>query len=151
MGGLLRQAARMFFGGANAVKKAFWFRLVSLAAFVMLLAFSCAMAEEAACPVQAPSAIDTFATQWQLFSGEAVEYRLTLQVDPEAGSDLDVYVRYDGGPWEHCANLRGQGLGRHLLRLLPHRCQHFALELRGRGACRVLSLGMVLEEGSESL
>ena len=86
---------------------------------------------------------------WELESGSIS--RLTLQVDPEAGSDLDVYVRYDGGPWEHCANLRGQGLGRHLLRLLPHRCQHFALELRGRGACRVLSLGMVLEEGSESL
>lgn len=105
MGGLLRQAARMFFGGVNAVKKAFWFRLVSLAAFVMLLAFSCAMAEEAACPVQAPSAAGTFATQWQLFSGEAVEYRLTLQVEEETG--LRTYTIQNPAEWGIPASVCG--------------------------------------------
>ena len=76
--------------------------------------------------------------------------RLALQLELEQGADLEVAVSYDRGPWESCGNLRGQEPGRRLLRLMPHRCQSFRLELRGRGACQVLGIGMTTEEGSES-
>lgn len=76
--------------------------------------------------------------------------RLSLRLELEGGSDLDIFLRYDGeGPWVHGANLRGRGLGAQVVSLLPRRCDHFALRLKGRGPCRVYGIAMILEDGSD--
>ncbi len=81
---------------------------------------------------------------------EKIISRLSLRLELESGSDLDIYARYDGeGPWVHGANLRGKGLGSQVVSLLPRRCDHFALKFKGRGTCRVYSIAMILEDGSD--
>lgn len=76
--------------------------------------------------------------------------RLSLRLELEGGADVDIFLRYDGeGPWVHGANLRGSGLGAQVVSLLPRRCDHFALRLKGRGACRLYSIAMILEDGSD--
>lgn len=76
--------------------------------------------------------------------------RLSLRLKPEAGSDVDVFIRYDGeGEWIHGANLRGDGLGSRVIPLLPRRCEFFALRLQGRGPCLVYGVSAVQEEGSD--
>ncbi len=81
---------------------------------------------------------------------EKIISRLSLRLELESGSDLDIFVRYDGeGSWIHGANLRGRGLGSQVVSLLPRRCNHFALRLKGRGVCRLYSIAMILEDGSD--
>lgn len=76
--------------------------------------------------------------------------RLAIRLKPEAGSDVDVYIRYDGeGEWIHGANLRGDGLGSRVIPLLPRRCEYYNLRLRGRGPCLVYGVSAVQEEGSD--
>lgn len=77
--------------------------------------------------------------------------RLCLRLKPEAGSDVDVYIRYDDeGEWLHSANLRGDGLGSRVIPLLPRRCEFFALRLRGRGPCKIYHISTIWEDGSDT-
>ena len=89
------------------MKKTFWFHLVLAAVLGMMLALLCAqvMAEEAVCPVNAPSEIHEFPSQWQLFSGDPVDYRLTLQVDEETG--LRTYTIQNPADWGIPASVCG--------------------------------------------
>ena len=76
--------------------------------------------------------------------------RLTLRLLLERESWLEVEVRYDSvGPWEHMASLRGDRLHSRNVPILPRRCDHMELRLRGAGPCRVYSLVKTVTEGSD--
>jgi hypothetical protein len=76
--------------------------------------------------------------------------RLTLRLELEPGSKLEIYVRYDQEKqWQKLGMTYGRKLGSFSLPVRPRRCDHLQLELRGRGMGKVYSITKTLEEGSE--
>lgn len=60
--------------------------------------------------------------------------RLTLRLDAERTSTVEVAVSYDGGAWETVASLAAQGSRRcYDLPFVPRRCGSLRLRLRGKG------------------
>ena len=60
--------------------------------------------------------------------------RLTLRLDAECTSTVEVAVSYDGGAWETVASLAAQGNRRSYdLPFVPRRCGSLRLRLRGKG------------------
>ncbi len=60
--------------------------------------------------------------------------RLTLRLDAERTSTVEVAVSYDGGAWETVASLAAQGSRRSFdLPFVPRRCGSLRLRLRGKG------------------
>ena len=60
--------------------------------------------------------------------------RLTLRLDAERTSTVEVAVSYDGGAWETVASLAAQGSRRSCdLPFVPRRCGSLRLRLRGKG------------------
>ena len=60
--------------------------------------------------------------------------RLTLRLDAECTSTVEVAVSYDGGAWETVASLAAQGSRRSYdLPFVPRRCGSLRLRLRGKG------------------
>ena len=59
--------------------------------------------------------------------------RLTLRLDAERASTVEVAVSYDGGAWETVASLAAQGSRRSYdLPFVPRRCGSLRLRLRGK-------------------
>ena len=59
--------------------------------------------------------------------------RLTLRLDAECTSTVEVAVSYDGGAWETVASLAAQGNRRSYdLPFVPRRCGSLRLRLRGK-------------------
>ncbi len=67
------------------MKKIYATRLLALLTGLLLLACTAAMAEAPACPVNAPPAFGQVPVQWLLFTGEPVDYQITLHIDEETG------------------------------------------------------------------
>ena len=67
--------------------------------------------------------------------------RLTLRLDAECTSTVEVAVSYDGGAWETVASLAAQGNRRSYdLPFVPRRCGSLRLRLRGKGQITLRSL-----------
>lgn len=67
--------------------------------------------------------------------------RLTLRLDAECTSTVEVAVSYDGGAWETVASLAAQGSRRSFdLPFVPRRCGSLRLRLRGKGQITLRSL-----------
>ena len=67
--------------------------------------------------------------------------RLTLRLDAERTSTVEVAVSYDGGAWETVASLAAQGSRRSYdLPFVPRRCGSLRLRLRGKGQITLRSL-----------
>ena len=67
--------------------------------------------------------------------------RLTLRLDAERTSTVEVAVSYDGGAWETVATLAAQGRRRSYdLPFVPRRCGSLRLRLRGKGQITLRSL-----------
>ena len=67
--------------------------------------------------------------------------RLTLRLDAERTSTVEVAVSYDGGAWETVASLATQGSRRSFdLPFVPRRCGSLRLRLRGKGQITLRSL-----------
>ena len=67
--------------------------------------------------------------------------RLTLRLDAECTSTVEVAVSYDGGAWETVASLAAQGSRRSYdLPLVPRRHSTLRLRLRGKGQITLRSL-----------
>ena len=67
--------------------------------------------------------------------------RLTLRLDAERTSTVEVAVSYDGGAWETVATLAAQGRRRSCdLPFVPRRCGSLRLRLRGKGQITLRSL-----------
>ena len=67
--------------------------------------------------------------------------RLTLRLDAERTSTVEVAVSYDGGAWETVATLAAQGRrSSYDLPFVPRRCGSLRLRLRGKGQITLRSL-----------
>ena len=67
--------------------------------------------------------------------------RLTLRLDAERTSTVEVAVSYDGGAWETVASLAAQGSrSSYDLPFVPRRCGSLRLRLRGKGQITLRSL-----------
>lgn len=86
--------------------KKFLYPFTALLAAFVLLTCACALAEAPALPVNAPPAPGEYATRWQLYTGEPVEYLIDLTVDEETG--LRTYTLQNPAEWGIDASVNGQ-------------------------------------------
>ena len=71
--------------------------------------------------------------------------RFDLAQDAEAIAEIS----YDGDDWEMIREFRGTGKRSNVLPIIPHRCDHFRLRMRGTGVCDIYSLAVQYYYGSE--
>lgn len=75
-----------------------------------------------------------------------VHIRFDLEPDAEAKAE----ICYDSGEWELIREFRGNGKRSNVLPIIPHRCDHFRLRMRGTGVCDIYSLAVQYHHGSEN-
>lgn len=76
--------------------------------------------------------------------------KLQLRAELEAGSDLQVLIRYDSrGDWEQVGSLTADSKRSWLLPIIPRRADHYRLKLAGTGESVVYGLTRSLYRGSE--
>lgn len=78
--------------------------------------------------------------------------RIALRLLPQTGAWVRARVSYDEGhTWQEAGILRGGGrqLRAGLLSVRPVRCQQLRLRLEGHGGCRLYSISVVYEKGSD--
>ena len=76
--------------------------------------------------------------------------RLQLRLKLENASRVSVFVQYDSnGIWHRKGELTSVGIQTHLLPIVPVRCDHMKIKLRGRGEAKILSISEVFEEGGD--
>lgn len=68
------------------------------------------------------------------------------------GASLQVSLQYDDcGEWEYQSGVSGNGIVRtFIIPVIPKRCDHLQIRLKGYGDCRVYSFMRYLEEGSDA-
>ena len=78
--------------------------------------------------------------------------RLTLRLDAERTSTVEVAVSYDGGAWETAASLAAQGSRRSYdLPFVPRRCGSLRLRLRGKGQITLRGLVRTIDPAKGKL
>lgn len=76
------------------------------------------------------------------------KFQIRLELD--AGASADVMIRYDStGDWETVSTLTATQKRSFYLPVVPRRCDHYRLKLKGVGGCRVYSLTREYYIGSE--
>lgn len=96
--------------------------------------------------------------EWMVLSGDmgaqSIESkylsRLHLRLQVDEGSTIMARIRYnsDNEDWtEHPINAPGKKV--FTIPIVPRRCDHLALQLRGTGPCKIYSISKYLEEGSD--
>lgn len=74
--------------------------------------------------------------------------RLSLRCSVALGA-LEVWIDYDSrGAWQRLRSMGGKGLGLRSVPLIPQRCDHFRLKLRGYGECLLQDLTVFISYGS---
>lgn len=86
-----------------------------------------------------------------ILSGDASRWlrSVGLELILEPGSHAQVWVSYDGGPWQHCGTVTGRGRSRVYFPLHSRRCGYLQLRLSGHGPMTLCRLTKTLEKGSE--
>lgn len=85
---------------------------------------------------------------------EYVDYkyvnRITIRAYVPYRSELEVMIAYDDRDFERVSIVRGkESIDSVSLSFAPFRCDHFRIKLRGHGECRIYSMAISLETGSE--
>lgn len=76
--------------------------------------------------------------------------RITLRAELPKGAYIDIDVRYNSGEWRKKGRLWGRKqIGSQVFPIIPVRCDHMEIRLRGYGECKLYSIGKVREGGSE--
>ncbi len=95
---------------------------------------------------------------WFASSGEiGYEYadfkyvsRITVRAYVPTRSELNVQISYDDRPFENVGVLRGDNnITSQTLAFPPLRCDHFRIKFHGHGDCRIYTMALTLETGSE--
>lgn len=77
--------------------------------------------------------------------------RLNLRVKMHHGDYLEILVRYDSeGDWEPQGAIDQQRTGSFVIPVIPRRCDHMQIRLRGHGDIRIFSIAKILEVGSDA-
>ena len=76
--------------------------------------------------------------------------RITIRAWIPHTSEITMSISYDDRPWEDIATIRGNTeLTSQSFTITPYRCDHFQIKLNGHGPCRIFSLAMTYEAGSQ--
>lgn len=79
--------------------------------------------------------------------------RLNLRMAAAKGAWVDVYVQYDSSPlWQRVGRMHGNGdLRSRVFPIIPTRCDHMRVRVKGCGEVKIYSLGKIYEEGGDYL
>lgn len=75
-------------------------------------------------------------------------FNIRMQMDEEATFHLAIQYDQDG-VWHDQGEIRGRTTKTFLLPVIPRRCDHLQVRLRGTGRCRVYSISRILEVGGD--
>ena len=76
--------------------------------------------------------------------------RLSLRLQVEPGTEAELLARYDGGPeWVSLCVIHSTRLQSITVPVTPRRCDHLALQLRGRGGMKLYGITKTLQKGSD--
>ena len=76
--------------------------------------------------------------------------RFTLRVKMAEHSHCEIYVQYDSdGEWVKQGDLMGTSTQSFTVPVIPRRCDHMQIRLRGSGDVKIYSLAKILEIGSD--
>lgn len=96
--------------------------------------------------------------EWYLETGdmglEIPEFKmvskLTLRAYVPTQSEIEVRISYDDKPFEPVATIRGlEETMTHTMKIVPYRCDHFKLHLKGHGKVRLYSLAITFDTESD--
>lgn len=77
--------------------------------------------------------------------------RFTMRVKMAEHSHMEIYVQYDSdGDWVKQGDLMGTSTQSFTVPVIPRRCDHMQIRLRGQGDVKIYSLSKILEVGSEA-
>ena len=76
--------------------------------------------------------------------------RILLRLKLEQGARVSVFAQYDSGKnLIKAGEIATSGIKTHLLPIVPVRCDHMRIILKGRGDVKILSISKLLEEGGD--
>lgn len=76
--------------------------------------------------------------------------KANIRFDLAEGAEACADIQYDdSGTWELMRKFNGTGKGTNVLPVVPHRCDHFRLRLRGIGVCDIYAMTLQYYSGSE--
>lgn len=75
--------------------------------------------------------------------------RFNVRLCAEAGANIDVYIKYDSGEWEHKSSMTSYTRRSFTLPIRPRRCDHMQIRLAGHGDCVIYSIAKLYEKGSD--
>lgn len=77
--------------------------------------------------------------------------RFVMRLKMNHDDELEVLVRYDShGEWESQGVVKMAATNSFTLPVIPRRCDHMQIRLRGKGDIRIFSIAKVLEVGSDA-
>ena len=77
--------------------------------------------------------------------------RFTMRVKMAEHSHMEIFVQYDSdGDWVKQGDLMGTSTQSFTVPVIPRRCDHMQIRLRGQGDVKIYSLSKILEVGSEA-
>ena len=75
-------------------------------------------------------------------------FNIRMQMDPAAEAELS--IQYDQtGKWEEFGKIKGRNTRTFMIPVIPRRCDHLQVKLKGKGRCRIYSIGRTLEVGGD--
>lgn len=82
--------------------------------------------------------------------GQKYVSRINIRMVLPAGATASLLMQYDEDPqWYPGGTAVGRNSASFCFPVRPRRCDHFRYALRGTGDCKIFSVSMVLEEGSD--
>lgn len=76
--------------------------------------------------------------------------RLSIRAYVPFRSEIQVQIAYDDRPFEEVGIIRGsESVASQKLDISPMRCDHYRIRFEGHGDCRIYSMAITLENGSE--
>lgn len=77
--------------------------------------------------------------------------RFNLRVRMEHGSWCEIYVQYDSdGEWIKQGDMMGTSTQSFTVPVIPRRCDHMQIRIRGEGDVKIYSIAKILEVGSDA-
>lgn len=71
--------------------------------------------------------------------------RFELRMQMEPGAVCNVFIQYDhDGRWHHVGDIRCRSIYSFLVPVIPKRCDHCQLMLKGKGYMRLVNLSRIL-------
>lgn len=143
------------------VAKGLWYKEDNLRAYLL-----CSCRDELYCVTEDNKIITIlgsgesyeYAVEWMAESGIiGANYpnrkflkKLNIRMVLEFGSELNVFVQYDSaGDWDNLLYLRGKNLQSFTIPVIPKRCDHLRLRLKGKGKFMLFSITKTFAHGSD--